>query len=143
MFYDFTVERKRERARERKTIYFAPTFLAGHKRFARSGCTCIDALVAHKKGRIRMGHRLRGTRFASTCFLQAAYRARQCSYVLHPCASCTSFPIPCLPLVFVPGLVQISTSTFVSAVLHLQMEIDNSMLFFSIARACGKDGNQR
>lgn len=140
MFYDFTDEG----ARERKTIYFAPTFppVSGHKRSGRSGCTCIDALVAHKKGRIRMGGGLRRTRLASTRFLQAAYRARRCSYVLHPCASCTPFPISRLPLVFLPSLVQISTSTFVSAIPHSRTEMDNSTLFFSIARACDKGGNQ-
>lgn len=72
MFYDFT----NEKACERKTIYFAPTFppVPEHKRSRRSRCTCIDVLVraqkeekdrvgAEERERERSGRRLRRTRF--------------------------------------------------------------------------------
>jgi len=141
MFYDFTDER----ARERKTIYFAPTFppVSGHKRSGRSGCTCIDALVVHKKEKNKNERKVEKdsvrvdvfppSRLSSTPVLLRS---------LHPRASCTPFPIPRLPLVFLPGLVQILTLTFVFAILYSRTEMDNSMLFFSIARAYDKGGNQ-
>lgn len=52
----FTILRMRERAKERRFISHQPFLpLSRHKRSRRSRCTCIDALAAHKKGRIRVG----------------------------------------------------------------------------------------
>lgn len=122
MFYDFT----NERTCKRKTIYFAPTFpVTRHKRSRRSRCTCIDALLAHKKGSIRVGTGVEKDFGSSTCFLQAAYRARRNSYVLQRFV--LSVPYPSLILLF--SFVQSSKSTVV--VLHTQTEANSFMLIFN------------
>lgn len=52
----FTILRMRECAKERRFISRQPSLpVPRHERSRRSRCTCIDALVAHKKGRIRVG----------------------------------------------------------------------------------------
>jgi len=72
----FTILRMREHAKERRFISRQPSLpVSRHKRSRRSRCTCIDALVAYKKGKIRVGRGWKGLG-SSTCFLQAAYRAR-------------------------------------------------------------------